>query len=48
MHPIKTILVAIKDLDARTLPALRKADRLDGADPAAETTKPHSAIGQAS
>jgi len=28
MHPIKTILVAIKDLDARTLPALRKAVQL--------------------
>jgi universal stress protein E len=28
MHPIKNILVAIKTLDARTLPALRKAVQL--------------------
>jgi MFS family permease len=29
-------------------PALRKADRLDGVEASEETTKPHSAIGQAS
>ena len=28
MHPIKNILVAIKTLDARTLPAPRKAVQL--------------------